>query len=518
MRSANHINPTLRLVLGDQLNGSHSWFSTVDEDVIYVLMEVQSEATYTRHHIQKILAFFAAMRAFANELRLLGHQVHYIQYDDPQNQHSFEGNIRFLIDEFNVGRIEYQYPDEYRLDQEFKRFSQLFGIPVEVVDSEHFLTTRSEWSTFFKGHSSPLMERFYRHMRVKFRILIDSQNQPFFGQWNLDKDNREKIPVNHVPIAPLVFDNDVSDIHDMTVNMEIPSIGSVDPTRFIWPINRTQALQLLDFFVQNCLPLFGRFEDAMTVNSWSVYHSRLSFALNVKLLTPLEVVDCAIQHWENHQADISPNQLEGFVRQIIGWREYMRGVYWSQMPGYAGLNALNNHRKLPNWFWTGETKMNCMKFAIQQSLQFAYAHHIQRLMVTGNFALLAGIHPDEVDQWYLGIYIDAIEWVEITNTRGMSQYADGGLIATKPYVSSANYIDKMSDYCSTCFYAKSKKTGERACPLNSLYWGFLDRHRNIFEGQFRMKMMYSTLNKMNETQRNALFDQANWYLKHIETL
>jgi deoxyribodipyrimidine photolyase-related protein len=236
------------------------------------------------------------------------------------------------------------------------------------------------------------------------------------------------------------------------------------------------------------------------------------------MISPLEVVQRAIHHWEKNQSEISPNQLEGFVRQIIGWREYMRGVYWSQMPGFASANALNHDRKLPNWFWTGDTKMNCLKHAINQSLNFAYAHHIQRLMVTGNFALLAGIHPDEVDQWYLGIYIDAIEWVEITNTRGMSQYADGGFVATKPYVSSAAYIDKMSDYCKTCYYTKSLKTGEKSCPFNSLYWHFLEQHRSVFEGQFRMKMMYAVLNKMKVDQRSELMVQAEKYLDQIESL
>jgi deoxyribodipyrimidine photolyase-related protein len=362
------------------------------------------------------------------------------------------------------------------------------------------------------------MERFYRYMRVKHRILVDELDQPFFGHWNLDKENRDKLPANHLPTPPRLFDNDLGLLHQMIVNQGIPFIGSVDAKHFIWPINRTQALDLVDFFVEQCLPLFGRFEDAMSIHSWSVYHSRLSFAMNLKMISPLEVVQRAIHHWEKNQSEISPNQLEGFVRQIIGWREYMRGVYWSQMPGFAHTNALNHDRKLPNWFWTGDTKMNCLKHAINQSLNFAYAHHIQRLMVTGNFALLAGIHPDEVDQWYLGIYIDAIEWVEITNTRGMSQYADGGFVATKPYVSSAAYIDKMSDYCKTCFYNKSLKTGEKSCPFNSLYWHFLERHRSVFEGQFRMKMMYAVLNKMKVDQRSELMVQAEKYLDQIESL
>ena len=508
----------IRLLLGDQLNHAHSWFSKVDNDVIYVLMEVKSETSYVTHHIQKILGFFAAMRNFSDELKELGHKVHYMSFDHQENEHSFTQNLEKLIEYYAVSSFEYQLPDEYRLDQLLKNWTSSLDLTCAVVDSEHFLTTRTEWATFFEGHASPLMERFYRYMRVKHRILVDELDQPFFGQWNLDKENRDKLPANHLPTPPRLFDNDLSLLHQMIVDQGIPFIGSVDAKHFIWPINRTQALELVDFFVEQCLPLFGRFEDAMSIHSWSVYHSRLSFALNLKMISPLEVVQRAIHHWEKNQSEISPNQLEGFVRQIIGWREYMRGVYWSQMPGFASANALNHDRKLPNWFWTGDTKMNCLKHAINQSLNFAYAHHIQRLMVTGNFALLAGIHPDEVDQWYLGIYIDAIEWVEITNTRGMSQYADGGFVATKPYVSSAAYIDKMSDYCKTCYYTKSLKTGEKSCPFNSLYWHFLEQHRSVFEGQFRMKMMYAVLNKMKVDQRSELMVQAEKYLDQIESL
>lgn len=509
---------TIKLILGDQLNHQHSWFSNVDENVLYVMMEVRSESTYVKHHIQKLLGFFATMRSFADELKAKGHAVHYITFDDPENRHAFPDNLNFLIEQYKVSSFEYQLPDEYRLDQLLQNWTSTLAISVKGSDSEHFLTSRTEWADFFKGHASPLMERFYRYMRVKHQILVDDKHQPFFGQWNLDKENREKLPVNHLPKAPLCFQNDVSGLYEMILRNDISFIGTVVPAQFIWPINRKQALELLDFFVHECLPLFGRFEDAMSVNSWSVYHSRLSFSLNIKLLSPIEVVETAIDHWSKNQDSISPNQLEGFVRQIIGWREYMRGVYWSQMPDFASLNALNHQRKLPVWFWTGDTKMNCLRHAIKQSLEFAYAHHIQRLMVTGNFALLAGVHPDEVDLWYLGIYIDAIEWVEITNTRGMSQYADGGLVATKPYVSSAAYIDKMSDYCKTCYYKKSLKTGSKSCPFNSLYWHFLERNRSVFEGQFRMKMMYAVLNKMQPEQRHDLMIQAEEYLNQIDSL
>jgi deoxyribodipyrimidine photolyase-related protein len=341
---------------------------------------------------------------------------------------------------------------------------------------------------------------------------------PLTGQWNYDGDNRKKIPKDHFPTSPLVFNNDVSEIYSSIVSTDIKTIGTIDVENFIWPINRAQSLQLLDFFVAECLPLFGSYQDAMMPNQWSLYHSRISFSLNIKLISPREVIDKAIEAWTTRPGEIEFNQLEGFVRQIIGWREYMRGIYWLKMPEYATLNYFNNQEQLPSWFWTGDTKMNCLKDAITQSLDYAYAHHIQRLMITGNFLLLAGIHPDEIDAWYLGIYIDAFEWVEITNTRGMSQFADGGIVGTKPYVSSAAYIDKMSHYCGSCYYKKSVKTGDKACPFNSLYWNFYDRNEDKLGSNPRIGMMYNVWRKMKPSDKTSLLEQADYYLKNINEL
>ena len=298
----------------------------------------------------------------------------------------------------------------------------------------------------------------------------------------------------------------------------IETIGSIDPARVTWPLTREEALAGLDHFLAHGLARFGAYQDAMTERHPFLYHSRLSFALNVKLIHPLEVVERTVDWWRAHEADIDIAQVEGFVRQIIGWREYMRGIYWDKMPGFAESNFFGHHRPLPAFFWTGDTRMNCLKHAIGQSLEHAYAHHIQRLMITGNFALLAGIHPDEVDAWYLGIYIDAIEWVEITNTRGMSQFADGGVTATKPYVSSANYINRMSDYCGNCDYAHTKRTGEGACPFNSLYWDFFDRHHGKLGDNHRLAMVYRMLDRMDPEERTALRDQAEYYRQHLDDL
>ncbi|WP_298224821.1 cryptochrome/photolyase family protein [Flavobacterium sp.] len=508
---------TLRLILGDQLNSKHSWFQTVDVNVVYVLMEIRSETDYATHHIQKVVGFFASMRAFAATLSSQGHQVVYLKLSDEGNLQSFDKNLRVIINQYNISHFEYQFPDEYRLDQLLKQFSATLAISNAAVDSEHFYTTRNELANFFHGKKTFLMESFYRAMRKKHHVLMDG-DLPLQGQWNFDQDNRKKLPKNHKPIAPLVFDNDVREVYDEISKTDIKTIGTLNAQQFVWPINRSQSLALLDFFLAECLPLFGSYQDAMTPNEWSLYHSRLSFAMNLKMIAPQEVIDAAVQQWEKQPDKIGFHQLEGFVRQIIGWREYMRGIYWMKMPEYETLNFFGHSETLPDWYWTGNTKMNCLKDAIGQSLQFAYAHHIQRLMVTGNFALLAGIDPDEVDAWYLGIYIDAIQWVEITNTRGMSQFADGGIVGTKPYVSSAAYIDKMSHYCGSCFYKKNIKTGDKACPFNSLYWNFYDRHEAKLSQNPRIGMMYNVWRRMKAEDKAALLEQADFYLKNINTL
>lgn len=508
---------TLRLILGDQLNVNHSWFKTVDKSITYILMELRSETDYAVHHIQKIVGFFANMRNFAEELKQRRYNVIYFYLDDKNNLQSFEKNISKLISDEGYTHFEYQQPDEFRLDAQLKELCAKIKIQSSVFDTEHFFSTRQELGEFFKGKKTYVMESFYRYMRKKHHILMDG-SQPTTGQWNYDKDNRKKLPANHVCTPPLEFENDLFEIYQLLQKTNIQTIGAIDAKKFIWPVNKKQALQLLIFFVETCLPLFGTYEDAMTPTDWALYHSRLSFCLNIKLISPLEVINRAIAEWKARPDEIEFNQLEGFVRQIVGWREYMRGIYWLKMPQFATMNYFNNQNKLPQWYWTGETKMLCLNHTIKQSLNYSYAHHIQRLMVTGNFALLAGIHPDEVDAWYLGIYIDAIEWVEITNTRGMSQFADGGIIGTKPYVSSATYIDKMSHYCKTCYYKKELKTGQKACPFNSLYWNFYDQHEKLLSKNPRIGMMYNVWKKMDAKVKADLLSQADIYLKNIEKL
>ena len=505
----------LRLVLGDQLNLSHSWYSIKEEETLYVLMEIEQETSYAHHHIQKIMAFFAAMRNFNQELKDQGHRTIYLTLDEPKNKQSLSANLQMLINEFDIEKFEYQLPDEYRLDCELREFSKKLIIPAESLDTEHFLTSRDEVSKFFTGKKQFLMESFYRHMRKKYDILMNG-DQPESGKWNFDQSNRKKYKGKEKISPGPDHLKDLKSIYQLLKRKDIDTIGEVDPENFNWPVTRKDATTHLDYFVRNLLPYFGSFQDAMHTDHWKLFHSRLSFLLNVKILHPLEVIEKVTQAYIEDHASIE--QVEGFVRQIIGWREFMRGIYWCQMPEYESLNFFNHSRNLPQFYWTGKTRMNCLHHAISQSLKYAYAHHIQRLMVTGNFALLAGIDPDQVDEWYLGIYIDAIQWVEITNTRGMSQFADGGIIGTKPYVSSSNYISKMSNYCDQCFYSNSKKVGEKACPFNSLYWHFYHRNRDKLGNNQRISMMYRTLDKMDRNKREDLLRQATHYLDNLEDL
>lgn len=508
---------TLRLILGDQLNYRHSWVKEVNRDVTYLVMEMRQETDYVMHHSQKVIGFFAAMYNYAQYLQKQGHRVIHLKINDPENTQSLINNLRYYFKLLNIECFEYQQPDEYRLDAELAEFCKGLTIPTRMYDTEHFLTTRGELKTFFNGKQNYLMEYFYRHLRKKYNVLL-THGLPEGGAWNYDKENREPFKgLDKIP-EPIEFANDYSEIWQEIKTSGVLTFGEPCEKKFPWPTTRKQSLAVLNYFVTHLLPRFGKYQDAMHTHQANLFHSRLSFALNVKMLSPVEVIKRIEETWRQQPDKISLSSAEGFIRQILGWREYMRGIYWAEMPGYSKLNYFEHNSPLPGWYWTGKTKMNCLKTCITQSLNNAYAHHIQRLMVTGNFALLAGIHPVDVDKWYLGIYIDAIEWVEITNTRGMSQYADGGLVGTKPYISGAAYINKMSNYCKTCFYDKTQKTGERACPFNSLYWHFLERNRQQLSGNHRLKMMYSVLNKMSLQDRNELMAQANTYLEKIETL
>ena len=507
----------LRLILGDQLNEQHSWFKTPDKQVTFVMMEIRQETDYVKHHIQKVAAFFAAMRAFAERLKELGHRVIYIKLDDEKNQQTIAGNISDLIKKKQFTHFEYLLPDEYRLDVQLREIAEKLSLPCQSFDTEHFLTERQELKDFFSGKKRFLMESFYRWMRRRYDIMMDD-DKPVGGQWNYDQKNRraydEKVPLPQ----PLLFENNVTAIYKTIQEKKVKTFGKIEPDKLIWPVDRTQALALLKTFVKKSLPAFGTYQDAMTAKSWFLFHARISFALNTKLLHPMEVIEAAVNAWVKKKPKIQIQQIEGFVRQILGWREYMRGIYWTLMPDLESMNFFRHQTALPDYYWTGETHMNCLRQAIGQSLQHAYAHHIQRLMVTGNFALLAGVDPAEVDEWYLGVYIDAIQWVELPNTRAMSQFADGGRVATKPYISSAKYIHSMSDYCEACEYDWKKRHGDLSCPFNSLYWDFFARHRKRLHKNPRVAMMYRVWDRMAKGEQKDVLKQAAAYRKKLNHL
>ena len=505
----------LRLILGDQLNTNHSWFQEKDTDTIYCLFEMRQETDYVQHHIQKVVGFFFAMRSFSSELSAKNHKVIYYKINDQRNKQDLVKNLLQIIQEEEIVQFEYLSPDEYRLDKQLTEFCKTISIKNTVFDTEHFYTDRSELKNFYEGKKLYVMENFYRYMRKKHHVLMEG-SKPEGGEWNYDKSNRKKWKKETLIPPYKIFLKDVSELVNEIKIADIQTIGNINIKNFEYPTTRNEVLDQLDYFCSHLLIYFGDFQDAMHTDEVNLYHSRISFAMNIKLISPKEVIEKVLETYRHAKNEIHISQVEGFIRQIIGWREYMRGMYWALMPSYKELNVLNNQNKLPNFFWTGKTKMNCLKNTINNSLDNAYAHHIQRLMITGNFALLMQLHPDEVDAWYLGIYNDAIEWVQLTNTRGMSQFADGGKIATKPYVSSANYIDKMSNYCGSCYYNKKEKTTPKACPFNSLYWNFLDDKREQLSKNRRMGMMYSLLNKIPASDLASIKEKAQHIIENAD--
>ena len=510
---------TVRLILGDQLNSEHSWFQQVDDNVLFLIAELKQENTYVTHHIQKVCAFFSAMAQFAREKQSEGHHVLYLTLDDTQPFENLEQLLKHCVKEVGAVKFEYQRPDEYRLLEQLANV-KLEGVVTRCVDTEHFLLPFEEIEPQFPKGKHVTMEHFYRRMRKRFNILMQD-GKPLGGKWNYDANNRNKLKVKDIEQLPnpLMFSLNVNEIIARLKRHDIQTIGKLDSV-LLWPINRSQSLSLLAHFCQVCLPLFGRFQDAMTGEhdaKWSLYHSRLSFSMNSKLLHPKEVIDAALRAFEaNPNIDIS--QVEGFIRQVLGWREYIRAIYWANMPQYPQKNELGASRQLPGYFWTGETKMACMRNAIGQSLDYAYAHHIQRLMITGNFCLLTEIEPDQVDEWYLGIYVDAIEWVEMPNTRGMALFADGGIVGTKPYAASGSYINKMSDYCKSCHYDNKARSGDGSCPFNSLYWRFMHKHEKRLTRNPRIGMIFRSWDNMEESQRQAILDTAEQYISDLENL
>ena len=504
----------LSLILGDQLSSTLSSLAEIDpkEDLI-LMCEVRSEATYVKHHKKKIAFLFSAMRHFAAELSDREFNVRYVKYDDPNNTGSLLGEMSRIVAENDITEVVVTEPGEYRLKTEMAEWSDKLKVPVSINEDDRFLSTTSEFAIWAEGRKQLRMEYFYREMRRKYSILMD-HDQPVGGQWNFDAENR-KPPAKglDIPDTFRAMPDAITQEVIALVEENFPDhFGDLLPFHFA--VTRDQALAALDEFIAKRLSLFGDYQDAMIQNEPWMYHSNIGLYLNCGLLNPLECIERAENAYHSGNAPL--NAVEGFIRQILGWREYVRGIYWLKMPEYKEANFLEAKRPLPDFYWTAETQMNCMRQCISETKQNAYAHHIQRLMVLGNFALISGLDPDEVNDWYLLVYADAYEWVELPNVTGMILFADGGVLASKPYAASGAYIKKMSNYCGSCRYKPTVKNGPTACPFNYLYWDFLDRNSDKLRGNPRLGFMYKSLDRMSDEKRQAVQDDSRRFFKAIE--
>ncbi|MGB0571011.1 MAG: cryptochrome/photolyase family protein [Alphaproteobacteria bacterium] len=501
------------LVLGDQLSPDISSLQTANKNKDVILIaEVADEANYVPHHKKKIAFLFSAMRHFASELSAAGWTVRYIKLNDPDNTGSLDGELQRALHEFGKRSAIMTEAAEYRLAEAMSSWAHKNSIQLEILEDQRFICTHAEFRSWAEGRKKPRMEYFYRDMRRKTRLLMDG-DKPEGGKWNFDTENRK--PAKNSPLMqhPVRTEADAitNEVLDLVERRFPENFGTLRP--FWFAVTRDGALEALDAFIEHTLPFFGDFQDAMLQNEHFLFHSVLAQYINAGLLQPLEVCRKAEAAWYSGHAPL--NAVEGFIRQIIGWREYVRGIYWLKMPGYTEENFFNATRGLPAFYWTGETEMACMAAAIRQTRDEAYAHHIQRLMVTGNFAMLAGVDPQRVHEWYLAVYADAYEWVEAPNVIGMSQFADGGFLGSKPYAASGNYINKMSDYCGSCRYDVKQKTGPDACPFNPLYWDFLIRNEGQLRSNPRLGQTYRTWYKMSDMKRQAYLKSAEAILEAL---
>ncbi len=506
---------SLIIVLGDQLDLQSSAFDNFDpqHDAVW-MAEVQEESTHIWSSKPRTAMFLAAMRHFAISLEGLGRPLHYTRLknaDDDAVGHagSLVSQLQADINRLKPANLVMTAPGDWRVLKAIQALAQANQLPLDIRDDRHFYCTVREFAAHAKARKSLRMEYFYREQRKRHGVLMDAAgSSPLGGQWNFDADNREAFPAGGPgPVPPrAAFEPDAitRDVIELVNNRFASHPGKLDG--FAWPVNREQALLALQAFVTHRLPLFGRYQDAMWPGDPWLYHSHLSAALNLKLLNPREVVAAAEAAYHAGQAPLSG--VEGFIRQILGWREYVRGIYWTQMPSYATSNALDAQADLPPWFWTGDTDMACLRDALQQTLAHGYANHIQRLMVIGTYYLMLGVHPSQVHEWYLAVYVDAVEWVELPNTLGMSQFADGGFMASKPYIATGKYIQRMSPHCKGCRYDPAQREGERACPFTTLYWDFLMRHETLLAKNPRMALQVKNLARLTDTQKQSVQDQA----------
>jgi len=503
----------LRLVLADQLSDSLSALNDVQAGDTILLCEVMEEATYVRHHPKKIAFLFAAMRHFADELKGKGFQVRYVTLQDPANTGSLTTEVARAAKDLGLRQVIVTEPGEYRVRQMMQSWQAGFDLSVEIRTDDRFLCAIDRFARWANGKKQLRMEYFYREMRKAYHILIEADGAPTGGQWNYDKENR-KPPAKGMVSPPRISHKKsaiLTEVLALVGNRFSGHFGTLEPFHFA--VTRAQALVELDDFIARILPHFGDYQDAMIKGEAFLNHSLLSSYLNAGLLLPLEICRKAEAAYRSNQVPL--NAAEGFIRQILGWREYVRGIYWLNMPAYADLNFFDTKRPLPDFYWGGKTDMACIKEAVDHTREHAYSHHIQRLMVTGNFALIAGLDVKQVQDWYLAVYSDAYEWVEMPNTLGMALFGDGGLLGSKPYAASGKYIDKMSNYCAGCRYDPQEMLGEKACPFNALYWDFFARNRDKLEANQRLPFVYSTWDKFAPERQNGIKDQAASVLERM---
>jgi deoxyribodipyrimidine photolyase-related protein len=507
----------LRVVLGDQCSRSLSTLQDLDpaRDVV-LMMEVQDECTYVPHHPQKIVLILSAMRHFARALEARGVRVDYVRLDDPANTHSFSGEVGRAVARHRPAAIIVTEPGEWRVLEVIRSWEDRFGVPVELREDTRFLCTGADFNRWAHGRKALRMEFFYREMRRATDLLMEPDGTPAGGEWNYDAQNRKPLAPGTAPPAPPRFapDSITREVMALVAERFPAHFGSLEG--FAWPVTAQDARAALDAFVAERLPRFGDFQDAMAEGQATLFHALISTSLNCGLLLPREACEAAEAAY---RAGLAPlNAVEGFIRQLLGWREYVRGLYWLRMPAYARSNALEARRALPPFYWTAGSGMRCMDAAVGQTRHLAYAHHIQRLMITGNFALIAGLDPAAVNEWYLAVYADAYEWVELPNVHGMSLFADGGVIASKPYAASGAYINRMSDHCRHCAFDVKRATGEGACPFNFLYWDFLARHEKRFAANQRMGMQMANLRRMDPARLGEIREEAARFLDAVAPL
>lgn len=505
----------LILIMGDQLSREVSSLKDARKTKDVILMgELWDEATSVKHHKKKIILVLSAMRHFADELKKDGWTIDYQQLDENTAVHSFTALVKRAIEKHGPTSLIVTEPSEKRVLKEVESWGRALSIPVEIRPDDRFIASHDDFDEWAKGRKQLRMEYFYREMRRKTGLLMEDE-KPAGGDWNYDKENRKAASADLFMPSPKTFkpDSITKDVIELVKDKFADHFGEADPFQFA--VTRKDALKALDHFIQEALPRFGDFQDAMITGERFLYHSVLSAYINIGLLDPLEVCERAENAYLSGDAPI--NAAEGFIRQIIGWREYIRGHYWRGGDDYVNQNFFKNDRKLPWFYWSGETDMACIRETVTQTREDAYAHHIQRLMVTGLFAMLAGIDPYDMHEWYLIVYFDAFEWVEAPNVIGMSQYADGGALGSKPYAASGAYINRMSDYCKNCRYAVTKKTEENACPFNSLYWDFLARNEKKLKDNPRISQMYRTWGKMDKGTKLSYRARARAILEKLDT-